>query len=442
MPHKTQSHFAPDLANPQTLVWRNRQVDYRSGIAASLFILIFLWLSLLPPAGVQQSWRTAGVLLTVFLTALIYWRHAVYDFFCDPPLAICDPQGLTLYGYYGKISHQWRWDALEQVTISYDATPFEELLDSSHAILCITLRNTGDGYLPPLKLHVDGLDGASELNALAIAAQRYIDGETPVPVTLPADWQRDWYKYPNLIQRGNLNHFWLLLPQLLLLKMTIAAGKHLHAATADDIVFYIPLWCLTAIATIAVCLNIRHNFFQRTQPLARADCHGLHLALRRTPIRGMPLLFTGPLNTHIPWQEMRKCVKHLPPNLSWGGNYTQHIGLIRRDGQHRIIITECLGKNDAPTEDLCVTIRAILDGTVPPAASPYPPLRARPFAWYLFAANTGYAFALCGSLLPIWTVCIAAFANLVILALPWQWQAEFSAPPPDAPPLMQEKPRA
>ena len=57
------------------------------------------------------------------------------------------------------------------MTISYDATPFEELLDSSHAILCITLRNTGDGYLPPLNLHVDGLDGASELNALAIAAQ-------------------------------------------------------------------------------------------------------------------------------------------------------------------------------------------------------------------------------------------------------------------------------
>ena len=344
MPDETQSHFAPDLANPQTLVWRNRQVDYRSGIAASLFILIFLWLSLLPPAGVQQSWRTAGVLLTVFLTALIYWRHAVYDFFCDPPLAICDPQGLTLYGYYGKISHQWRWDALEQVTISYDATPFEELLESSHAILCITLRNTGDGYLPPLKLHVDGLDGTSELNALAIAAQRYIDGETPVPVTLPTDWQRDWYKYPDLVQRGNLNHFWLLLPQLLLLKMTIAAGKHLHAATADDIVFYIPLWCLTATATIAVCLNIRHNFFRRTQPLARADCHGLHLALRRTPIRGMPLLFTGPLNTHIPWQEMRKCVKHLSPNLSWGGNYTQHIGLISRDGQHRIIITEASAK--------------------------------------------------------------------------------------------------
>ena len=156
----------------------------------------------------------------------------------------------------------------------------------------------------------------------------------------------------------------------------------------------------------------------------------------------MPLLFTGPLNTHIPWQEMRKCVKHLSPNLSWGGNYTQHIGLISRDGQHRIIITECLGKNDALTEDLCVTIRAILDGTVPPAASSYPPLRVRPFAWYLFAANTGYAFALCGSLLPIWTICIAAFANLVILALPWQWQAEFSAPPPDAPLLMQEKPRA
>lgn len=79
---------------------------------------------------------------------------------------------------------------------------------------------------------------------------------------------------------------------------------------------------------------------------------------------------------------------------------------------------------------------------MPPAASSYPPLRVRPFAWYLFAANTGYALALCGSLLPIWTVCIAAFANLVILALPWQWQAEFSAPPPDAPPLMQEKPRA
>ena len=79
---------------------------------------------------------------------------------------------------------------------------------------------------------------------------------------------------------------------------------------------------------------------------------------------------------------------------------------------------------------------------MPPAASPYPPLRVRPFAWYLFAANTGYALALCGSLLPIWTVCIAAFANLVILALPWQWQAEFSAPPPDAPPLMREKPHA
>ncbi len=55
-----------------------------------------------------------------------------------------------------------------------------------------------------------------------------------------------------------------------------------------SIQLYIPLWRLTAIATIAVCLNIRHNFFQRTQPLARADCHGLHLALRSTPIRGMP----------------------------------------------------------------------------------------------------------------------------------------------------------
>lgn len=103
---------------------------------------------------------------------------------------------------------------------------------------------------------------------------------------------------------------------------------------------------------------------------------------------------------------------------------------------------KCLGKNDAPTEDLCATIRAILDGTVPPTTSSYPPLRVRPFAWYIFTANTGYALALCGSLLSIWTICIAAFANLVILALPWQWQAEFSVSPPDAPPLMQEKSRA
>ena len=237
MPDETQSHFAPDLANPQTLVWRNRQVDYRSGIAASLFILIFLWLSLLPPAGVQQSWRTAGVLLTVFLTALIYWRHAVYDFFCDPPLAICDPQGLTLYGYYGKISHQWRWEALQQITASHGATWFETFLSRYHSILRITPRSTGD-YTAPLKLRMEGLDYA-ETHALTHFAQRYIDGGLPVPVaTLPADWQRDWYKYPDLVQRGNLNHFWLLLPQLLLLKMTIAAGKHLHAATADDIVFY------------------------------------------------------------------------------------------------------------------------------------------------------------------------------------------------------------
>ena len=185
MPDDTQSHFTPDLANPQTLVWRNRQVNYRSGIAASLFILIFLWLSLLPPAGVQQSWRTAGVLLTVFLTALIYWRHAVYDFFCDPPLAICDPQGLTLYGYYGKISHQWRWDALEQVTISYDATPFEELLDSSHAILCITLRNTGDGYLPPLKLHVDGLDGLQNSTHLLLPRSATLTAPSPCPLPCP-----------------------------------------------------------------------------------------------------------------------------------------------------------------------------------------------------------------------------------------------------------------
>ena len=244
------------------------------------------------------------------------------------------------------------------------------------------------------------------------------------------------------MQRGNLNHFWLLLPLLLLLKMAIAAGKHLNAATAGDIVFYIPLWCITAMAATAVGHNLRHNFCRRREPPARADSHGLHLALRRCLLPNLYLLYTGPLNTHLPWQTLSDCERDPSPFLSSYKNYTQHIGLTDRHRHRRIIITECLGKNDAPSDDLCATIRAILDGSVPPAAAPYPPLRVRPFAWCVLAANSGYALALCGGLLPVWTFFIATFANLVILALPWQWQAEFSAPPPDAPPLMQEKPCA
>ena len=66
--------------------------------------------------------------------------------------------------------------------------------------------------------------------------------------------------------------------------------------------------------------------------------------------------------------------------------------------------------------------------TPPQATRTSPPLCVRPFAWCVLAANSGYALALCGGLLPVWTFFIATFANLVVLALPWQWQAAFAAP--------------
>lgn len=414
-------HFTPDLAHPQTLVWRVRRADYSGRITLYLFLLFLLWFTL-SLMGEQMNRDTTTLFVVIVLLSLLYCRHAVYDILRQPPLAVCDPQGLILYGYYGTISHQWRWDALQQVTASCGATWLETFLSRDHAILHILPRDTA-----PRKLRMEGL--RSETHALAHFAQRYIDGETPVPVAaLPADWQRVWYKHPDLVQRGNLNHFWLLLPLLLLLKMAIAAGKHLNAATAGDIVFYIPLWCITAMAATAVGHNLRHNFCRRREPPARADSHGLHLALRRCLLPNLYLLYTGPLNTHLPWQTLSDCERDPSPFLSSYKNYTQHIGLTDRHRHRRIIITECLGKNDAPSDDLCATIRAILDGSVPPAAAPYPPLRVRPFAWCVLAANSGYALALCGGLLPVWTFFIATFANLVILALPWQWQAAFTAP--------------
>ena len=252
-------------------------------------------------------------------------------------------------------------------------------------------------------------------------------------------------------------YFWLLFALFLLISMTSIAPR-----------WYLehPGWALLDIILIALVLrvlwrNFRHGFLAPTEPFASADRHGLRLALsnpRLHKLADLPVdnltykrfgaeritggkLYSGARNCHIAWRELlgvHAVAEYgiFPEQLQFDiCDFT----LVR---SHRCINTKRLC-DYAAICDIAATANAACDGIPPTPGAWQPPLRVRPFGWLLLALNLACFTGCLTGFIPLNITAYdglhghpygillypnpfsIGLLNLIALALPWRWQADF-----------------
>ena len=288
--------------------------------------------------------------------------------------------------------------------------------------------------------------------------QQADSGEHAEPPPPEVENARYWYKHPRVVRSCNIRlYFWLLLVLFLLTSTTTTVPR-----------WYLehPGWALFDLILIALVLrvlwrNFRHGFLAPAEPFSSADRHGLRLALaspRQRSLTDLPVnhpiykrfgaeritggkLYSGARNCHIAWQELLDV--HAVAEYGVFPEQLQfHIRDFTLAHSHRSINTKRLC-DYAAIRDIAATANAACNGIPPTPGAWQPPLRVRPLAWLLFAFNLA---CFTGWLTGLISLKITAYdglhghpygiflypnpfsiglLNLIALALPWRWQADF-----------------
>ena len=298
------------------------------------------------------------------------------------------------------------------------------------------------------------------LHSFADYRRQAYRGDLPAPPAPPpeAENARYWYKHPRVVRSCNIRlYFWLLLALFLLTSTTTTAPR-----------WYLehPGWALFDLILIALVLrvlwrNFRHGFLAPAEPFASADRHGLRLALanpRQRSLADLPAdypayrrfgaeritggkLYSGARNCHIAWRELlgvHAVAEYgiFPEQLQF------HICDFTLARSHRCINTKRLC-DYAAICDIATTANAACDGIPPTPGAWQPPLRVRPFGWLLLALNLACFTGWLTGLIPLNITAYdglhghpygillypnpfsIGLLNLIALALPWRWQADF-----------------
>ncbi|WP_298081555.1 hypothetical protein [uncultured Cardiobacterium sp.] len=298
------------------------------------------------------------------------------------------------------------------------------------------------------------------LHSFADYRRQAYRGELPAPPAPPPEVEnaRYWYKHPRVVRSCNIRlYFWLLLALFLLTGTTATAPRWYLAH---------PGWALFDLILIALVLrvlwrNFRHGFLAPAEPFASADRHGLRFALaspRQCSLTDLPVnhptykrfgaeritggkLYSGARNCHIAWQELLDV--HAVAEYGVFPEQLQfHIRDFTLAHSHRSINTKRLC-DYAAICDIAATANAACDGTPPTPGAWQPPLRVRPFGWLLLALNLACFTGWLTGLIPLKITAYdglhghpygiflypnpfsIGLLNLIALALPWRWQADF-----------------
>ena len=298
------------------------------------------------------------------------------------------------------------------------------------------------------------------LHSFADYRRQAYRGDLPAPPAPPpeAENTRYWYKHPRVVRSCNIRlYFWLLLALFLLGSSTATAPRWYLAH---------PGWTLFDLILMALVLrvlwrNFRHGFLAPAEPFASADRYGLRLALaspRQRSLTDLPVnhpiykrfgaeritggkLYSGARNCHIAWRELlgvHAVAEYgiFPEQLQFDiCDFT----LVR---SHRCINTKRLC-DYAAICDIAATANAACDGIPPTPGAWQPPLRVRPFGWLLLALNLACFTGWLTGFIPLNITAYdglhghpygillypnpfsIALLNLIALALPWRWQADF-----------------
>lgn len=282
--------YTPNLSDPRSRGWGGRTyqrwLDESPFLNAAIYTVILMAFSAmysdeLGPAFIAWGWFWLSPALLIVLYT-IYRDTNRYRIAASKPCVSCDPHGLTIRNYFGRIRQQWYWCELAQVSgqgVRLTITP-------QHGQPC-TYRDSRLNY--------------ADYADIAAVASGYLHEQAPPVPPPPAHIERKWHTPSLNIWNALLAILAFLAFAWFFVFLAIQAVAIYRAYPDPPIVFGLTTLLVVAIlgygawSLLRLILRIHHAICRGESSLicAHADRDGLHLAR----LSGATL--------HLAWQDIR-----------------------------------------------------------------------------------------------------------------------------------------
>ena len=436
--------FAANRQSANTLIWRRFDLFRRWRLLTWLIAapigygytatLLALYAKNL---GGGTAWLAWYPLIYTAVLALVCHRSLI-RLLWNPPILVCDENGLTAFNEYGRWLGQWQWAQIAELRATLEPGDYYALEVIMHGDTpprpapdetapAHDLARYGQSYLPAadnppvadapcerLPLPELGPDLPQILDDIRRHRER-------APLDTPRAETRAWYKHPRSIQRDNWRLFGWLAAALVatpLLTAQLLRGGIAVAVPVLPVALY-GLGCFVLLLRPG-WHALRRLIADPARPVARIDGNGITLRDGATRLR-------------LSWRDLRR-IENDDGVLVLSDYRDRHYRTLR-----------AAGNNDTSIDAIITASRAMRDGDPLPDDTPLPPPRRRPLAWLnlansllLFPASLvllnwplprGIAAGL-ATLAPLIPVAIAWWAR----QSRWQKQADYREPPPATPP--------
>ena len=381
--------------------------------------------------GGGTAWLAWYPLIYAVTLALVCHRSLI-RLLWNPPILVCDENGLTAFNEYGRWLGQWQWAQIAElratrepgdyytleVIMHGDTPPRPQPGETSPAH---DLARYGESYIPAPD-NPPAAEAPRErllLPELGPELPQALDEirhhRTRATLDTPRAETRAWYKHPRSIQRDNWRLFgWLaaaLVGAPLLAALFLRGGiSTLPAALYGlgcAILLLRPGW-----------QALRRLIADPARPVARIDGEGIRIDDGATRLR-------------LSWRDLRR-IENDDGVLVLSDYRDRHYRTLR-----------AAGNDDRSIDAIVAASRAMRDGDPLPDDTPLPPPRRRPLAWLLLANS----LLLPASLTLLYLSRAPRETGLTLLALlaiaalawwarqsHWQTQATYREPLPATPP--------
>ena len=381
--------------------------------------------------GGGTAWLAWYPLIYAVTLALVCHRSLI-RLLWNPPILVCDENGLTAFNEYGRWLGQWQWAQIAELRATREPGDYYTLEVIMHGDTpprpqpgetapAHDLARYSESYIPAPD-NPPAAEAPRErllLPELGPELPQALDEirhhRTRATLDTPRAETRAWYKHPRSIQRDNWRLFgWLaaaLVGAPLLAALFLRGGiSTLPAALYGlgcAILLLRPGW-----------QALRRLIVDPARPVARIDGEGIRID-------------DGATRLHLPWRDLRR-IENDDGVLVLSDYRDRHYRTLR-----------AAGNDDRSIDAIVAASRAMRDGEPLPDDTPLPPPRRRPLAWLLLANS----LLLPASLTLLYLSRAPRETGLTLLALlaiaalawwarqsHWQTQATYREPLPATPP--------
>lgn len=368
--------FTANRQSANTLIWR-RYDPFRPYRLLAWLIAAPLGYSysvaLLQPLFRDSAWFAWYPLMYTLALALIFHKSLI-RLLWNPPILVCDENGLTAYNEYGRWLGQWQWTQIAGLHAISPASTFDErnyileVVMHSDTPPPRTADNTGpahdlarygESYIPAPD-NPPAAEAPRErllLPELGPELPQALDEirhhRTRATLDTPRAETRAWYKHPRSIQRDNWRLFgWLAAA---LVGAPLLAALFLRGGISTLPVALYGLGC--AILLLRPGWHaLRRLIADPARPVARIDGEGITIRDGATRLR-------------LSWRDLRR-IENDDGVLVLSDYRDRHYRTLR-----------AAGNNDTSIDAIVAASRAMRDGDPLPDDTPLPPPRRRPLAW-------------------------------------------------------------